>query len=235
MYLIKSDYISKIQVVNLSQIIQGNDDILNKCELIAQEECIGHLVQKYDVSNEFTDTTVWRVDVPYYAYNRVYLDAPLHTNTDTYNENDLVLYNNKVYICTANGTTGIWSDANFDLIGNRYELFYVKYPAPVFDYKKYYRLGDVVFWKDKTYTCIKETRILTHVDDLQYVNYENLPLINIFPDDPVNGNVQWQGSELIFEVPSGTPLSDPLWQKGDNRNQLMLSTIVNVVLFYAHQ
>jgi hypothetical protein len=235
MYLIRADYVSKIQVVNLAQVIQNNDEILNKCELVAQEECIGHLVQKYDVASEFTDTTVWRVDVPYYAYNRVYLDAPLHTNSDIYNTDDLVLYNGKVYICVANGVTGIWSDANFDLIGNQYQTFYVKYPAPVFDYKKYYRKNDVIFWKDRTYTCIKETRLLTHDDEIQYYNYESVPLLNVFPDDPNNGHTQWLPSELIFEVPAGTPLSNSLWAKGDNRNQLMLSTLINVVLFYAHQ
>jgi len=235
MYLIKSDYVSKIQVTNLAQVIQNNDEILTKCELIAQEECIGHLIQKYNTDKEFTDTRVWSIDTVYYAWDRVYLDAPAHTNADTYNIDDLVLYNGVVYKCNDNGTTGVFNLANFDEIGAQYTIYYVKYPSPLFDYKKYYKLNDVVYWGDRTYTCIKETRILTHTDELQYSNYENIPLLNIFPDDPINGASQWLPAELTYELPAGTPLTNSAWAKSDNRNQLMLSTMVNVVLFYAHQ
>lgn len=235
MYLIKNDYISKIQVVNLNQVIQNSDEILAKCELIAQEEAVAHLVQKYDVDKEFTDTSEWSITLPYYVGNRVYLDADAYVSTNNYVLNSLTIYNGSVYRCTAS-TTGTFDASKWTLLGDRYEIYYVKAPNPLFNLYNYYRVGDVVYYKDRNYTCKIETTIIGHNGSLQYQSYENLPLSNIFPDDIVNGAKYWTPAGSAYSVTAGTALSDTTkFTKGDNRNQFMLSTMISIVLFYAHQ
>jgi len=235
MYLIKNDYISKIQVTNLNQVIQNSDEILNKCERIAQEEAIAHLVQKYEVDSEFTDTSEWMRGLTYYASNRVYLDADTYVTTNSYTINSLTLYNNQVYICTG-ATTGTFDASKWTLLGDRYDTFYAIYPKPLFNVYNYYKVGDQVFWKNRIYTCKQETIILGQNTQLQYGNYSNLPLQNVFPDDPINGANAWTPNVSEYTVPSNTSITNTTyWKKGDNRNQFMLSTMISIVLFYAHQ
>jgi len=235
MYLIKNDYISKIQVTNLNQVIQNSDEILNKCELIAQEEAIAHLVQKYEVDSEFTDTSEWNRTLTYYASNRVYLDADSYVATNSYTTNALTLYNNQVYICTG-ATTGTFDNSKWTLLGDRYDIYYAIYPKPLFNVYNYYKVGNQVFWKNRIYTCKQETIIIGQNTQLQYGNYSNLPLQNTFPDDPINGANAWTPNVSEYTVPSNTSISNTTyWKKGDNRNQFMLSTMISIVLFYAHQ
>lgn len=172
MYLIKNDYISKIQVVNLNQVIQNSDEILAKCELIAQEEAVAHLVQKYYVDKEFTETSEWSVTLPYYVGNRVYLDADTYVAANSYILNALTLYNGSVYRCTAS-TTGTFDPTKWTLLGDRYEMYYVKAPNPLFNLYSYYRVGDVVYYKDRNYTCKIETTIGLLMYSLYYQLHRN--------------------------------------------------------------
>ena len=235
MYLIKNDYLPKIQIVNLNQIIQDNNDILTKCELTAQEECIGHLIQKYNVDEEFDDTSIWSISTTYNAGARVYLDADDYSPTIVYGIDSIALVGGNVYVCNTASTTGAWNLSKWDLVGKQNTIYYAKNPQPAFNIYKYYRKDDLVFYKNKVYTCLIETKTINHNTEIQYVKYEDVPLENVFPDDIVNGHIFWHPADEYYTV-SGAVIADPAyWTKGDNRNQFMLSTMINVVLFYAHQ
>lgn len=108
-YLIPSDYKQSIQDANLQQIIANDNSILLRAQLAAQEEAASYLVQKYDISQEFTDTKAWSNLVAYKAKARVYntnnviysapTPYPEFDYGSTYNVNDLVFWKDHTYEC----------------------------------------------------------------------------------------------------------------------------------------
>lgn len=232
-YLIFSDYKKQIQTDNLNQVIGNDLSVLHTSELQAIEEAYGYLAQKYDTSQEFTSTDVWVQNVAYKAGARVYLDASAYSATATYNVGALVLYAGNIYRCiTQISTPEAWNAAKWADLGDQYDLFYAKYPKPVFDYMTLYKAGDQVFWKDKTYTCQRAS--INYGDNIQFRVIENIPWPNIFPDDPLNGVTFW-GTGAAYEVPAGTLITDASkWAAGDNRTQSVLMAIIDICLYHVH-
>lgn len=113
------------------------------------------------------------------------------------------------------------------------KLYYVTPPAEEFDYKKYYSVGDVVSYKDKTYTCRISSSSLSHEAALQYLTISNLPYGNVFPDDPANG-VQYWGTGTPYSITGDLPTDNTKWTQGDNRNQQLVMYMVDVVLYHIH-
>lgn len=232
-YLRAYDYTTKIQDVNLNQIITSNTDVRLITEQQAQDEVISYLSQKYDTDAEFTDTNVFDLSTTYKAKDRIELNFPVYVSTNNYSVNDLAVYSGNAYICI-NATTGTFTPANWTLLGKQYQLFYVTLPKPEFNYKSYYQKGDQVFWKDKTYTAQQNSPILDHETALQYGNITTLPIQNVFPDDAIAG-VQYWGTGTAYSVASGTlPTNATKWTKGDNRSSLLVQKTVDICLFHMH-
>lgn len=232
-YLIFSDYKKQIQTDNLLQVIGNDLTVLQTAELQAIEEAYGYLAQKYDTAQEFTETLPWSAAVAYKAAARVYLDAAAYSAQATYAVGALALYTGKVYRCTTQITVAeAWNPAKWSALGDQYDLFYATYPKPVFDYLATYKVGDQVFWKDKTYTCRKAT--IDYGDDIQFRVIENIPLPNVFPDDPANGTVYW-GTGTAYSLSAGTlPTDATKWTAGDNRTQSVLMTVIDICLYHLH-
>ena len=232
-YLILSDYKKQIQTDNLNQVIGNDLTVLQTAELQAIEEAFGYLSQKYDTSLEFTSTDVWAQNVAYKAAARVYLDATAYNPASTYNIGQLALYAGKVYRCiTQIATPEAWNPAKWSLLGDQYDIFYAKYPKPVFDYMSMYRVGDQVFWKDKVYTCQRAS--VDYGDNIQFRVIENIPYPNVFPDDPASGVIYW-GTGTAYEVPANTLITDATkWTAGDNRTQSVLMTVIDICLYHVH-
>lgn len=105
-YLIQSDYNKQIQTDNLNQIIGSDGYVLSAAELAAQEEITSYLIQKYDLTKEFTQTKAWSNAVAYKAGNRV-VDAnllyyaaypkPEFDYSLIYKKGDQVFYKDKTY------------------------------------------------------------------------------------------------------------------------------------------
>jgi hypothetical protein len=105
-YLIQSDYNKQIQADNLNQVIGSDLSVLSSAELAAQEEITSYLIQKYDLTKEFTDTKPWSNAVAYKAGDRVsdsnilYFGAypkPIFDYTLIYAKGDQVFYKDKTY------------------------------------------------------------------------------------------------------------------------------------------
>ncbi len=235
MYLIKNDYKKQIQDVNLQQVISEDDTILHAAQLAAEAECKSYLVQRYETDREFTDTNAWSYTADYNAADRVYLDATAYSATSTYALNDLVSYNGKVYRCTTAILTGeAFNAAKWSEVGTRYAIYYAKYPKPYFDLYKAYAVGDQVFYNNRTYTALKASVVLSHDVALQYRSKENLPLQNVFPDDPVNGSKYWSAGSA-YSVAAGTlPSNTTYWTNADNRNQQLVMYAIDITLFHVH-
>lgn len=232
-YLIFSDFKKQIQQDNLLQVIGNDLAVLNTAELQAIEEAYGYLVQKYNTSEEFTDTLQWSRTVAYKAADRVYLDADAYNASSTYALNALTLYANNVYICTTAITVAeAFNAAHWQLLGAQHDLFFVTYPQPVFDYLHLYQKGDKVFWKNKVYTAQRDS--IPSGQNIQFRQIQNLPAPNVFPDDPQNGVVYW-GVGQAYSVNAGTlPTDATKWTKGDNRTQSVLMIVIDICLFHLH-
>lgn len=231
-YLRTRDYSKQIQSDNLTQIISADTGILTLAELAAQEECISYLVQKYMTDQEFTDTNPWSPLLAYTGGDRFELNYSDYIPATSYAINDLVTQAGKCYVCTAT-TTGAFDAADWDLLGNKFDLFYGAYPFPIFDITKVYKLGDQVFWKGNTYTCKIATIPIGHGTALQAGTYANLPQPNVFPDDAVSG-VQYWGSPVAYTIAAGTFPYDDVYTLGDNRSQQLVMMMIDITLYHVH-
>jgi hypothetical protein len=230
-YLISYDYLRQIQSGNLSQIITNNEVVKSAVELSAQAEAISYLRQKYNVDVEFTNTIVWDFGATYSAKNRVYLDADAYNTGTNYVADAVVSYLGSVYKCNT-PTTGAFDANDWDLLGLQGTLYYAKLPFPEFNVYANYVVGDEIFWKDKTYTCKRDTTVIGQETALQYGTYANVPLSNSFPD--AIGDTQWQFDD-DYEVPADTEITDTdFWALGDNRDQQMVMYFIDITLFHLH-
>lgn len=234
-YLIAKDLAKQIQSENLSQIIGGDTSITAAAELTAIAEAISYLVQKYDTSHEFADMATWDKTLVYAPANRVYLNATAYSITATYAIGALVLQAGSVYRCIiAINTPEAFTLAKWVLLGAQYAIFFAKYPKPLFDYNTQYALNDQVYWKGKTYTCLIATQPVSQDASLQYRTYQNLPLLNIQPDNVNNGSQYW-GAGVAYTVPANTDiLNTTYWTPGDNRSQQLVTYVVDITLYHVH-
>lgn len=234
-YLIAKDLNKQIQSENLAQITGGDSSNLDASILTATAEMQSYLVQKYDVTNEFQDLTLWDKANIYNPTNRVYLNATAYSASSTYSIGALVLQAGSVYRCKTDINTGeAFNPAKWDLLGAQYALFFAKYPHPLFNYNQQYAVGDQVYWNGKVYTCRIQTRPLSQSTALQYRQYQNLPFLNVAPDD-INEGVQYWGSGTAYNVPANTDILDTdYWTAGDNRNQQIVTYLIDITLYHIH-
>ena len=233
-YLILSDFKKLIQSDNLAAIIGSDYNILDQINLASQSEVVSYLTQKYDCSREFSDTNVYSRTPAYKANERVYLDATEYSATSTYALNSLTLHLGNVYICsTAITIAEAWTVGHWTLIGSQYSLFYVPLPKPEFNYLTTYAKDDHIWYKDKTYTALLPSVSYGHDSALQLGNYENIPPINIFPDDINNGAKYW-GTGTAYALTAGTLPTATGWTAGDNRNQQLVNYCIDVALYTIH-
>lgn len=232
-YLVLNDYKRIIQQGNLDQVITSDQEVLTAAALTAQSEAISYLVQKYDVSAEFTDTAPWNPAKTYQAGIRATINFPVYVAATSYVIGNVCTQNNKGYSCTAN-TTGTFDISDWVEIGNLNDIYYAKLPDNQFDLYKYYNVGDVVFWKNNIYTCKIKTQAITHEGALEFGTYENIPPPNVFPDNATDGVNYW-GAPIAYSVTAGTlPTNTTYWTKGDNRDQQMLIYLLDIALYHAH-
>lgn len=212
-YLIRQDYTRLIQPQHLSDLVGANFALLESFETAAIEEVTSYLIQKYDTAFEFTDISLHNKAAAYQAKARVYIDATSFSAASTYAQFATVLYNGSVYYATnAITPAGPWNAAQWTLIGKQYDLFYAVTPYPDWDYYATYNAGRMVYYSGKVYTA------LTQTDGSQ----------------PDQNPTQW-GSGTPYSVPNNTQIWDTAyWAAGDSRNQRMVQTMIDVVLFHLH-
>ncbi len=234
-YLILSDFKKQIQANNLQQIIGSDQSILTSAILTAVAESISYLVQRFITSQEFQDLNVWNPAATYKPTNRVYLDAPAYSNTGTYNIGDLTLQAGNIYQCNTTISVGeAFTPGHWTLLGPEFTIYYVPYPNPLFQLTACYKVGDIVWWKDRSWICQVATIGSTHNGDLQAVYTNDIPYNNSFPD--ASGQTQWQQTGVApYLVPANTPITNTTyWTLGDNRNQQLLTYTIDIALYHVH-
>lgn len=214
-YLIRQDYLLKIQFENLDQILCDIDELRVATERASLTRIKSRLVQKYDISDEFRDTVKFSYTSTYKAKQLVYLDADAYSATSTYALNDLTIYLGNVYHCkTAITIAEAFTGSKWTLIGAQYDLFYIPTPYEPFNVYFNYTVGDLIYFKNKVYKCLVPSFVPAHQNDLQSYNTYDIPLNNYFPDDTVNGSRQWgQGVDYSFSGywPNAVLVDFPAW------------------------
>jgi hypothetical protein len=232
-YLIPAEFKRFIQVENLNQIINNDQSILIDAILDAQAIARQHLIQKYYINEELADLLEYDITVVYVPNQRIYLDADAYNSLSTYANNSLVSKDNNVYQNKTNAPIGpeAWTVAHWTLLGAQYSMYYVPIPAaPVtaFDYNKIYSVGDQVFWLGSTYTCNIATQQIDHETLLQAYYYQNVPLANIFPDDPVYGVQFWGTGTAVTIAANSFPTG---FTSGDNRDRTLVRNLIWLSLY----
>lgn len=246
-YLYISDYKTSIQALYFQQLVQGDDTKRVQEELSSLSICKSRLQQKYDVSQEFTDTLPWVAATTYLARGRVIIDYAEYDATITYAVGALRLYNGIGYSCsTAIVAPEAFNAAHWTSLGAQYTIYFCSYPpactyppdlanpnAPVFNINKAYNLGDIVYWKGYTYTCTLASVRISANEMFQFYTINNLPFLNVFPDDTINNvNSQFWGTKTAYSVPAGTlPTNTTYWTQGDNREQQLVKAMKNITIY----
>ena len=221
--------------MSLQQVISGNYLLKTQAEPAALNQIKSYLRAKYDVENEFTNTAKYDNGAIYKATNRVYLDAPAYSATATYILGQLKLQGGNVYRCTtAIPIAEAFTIGKWQLLGAQYTMFYAPVPQPVFNFQSLYNKGDLVFWKDKVYTCVIGSVILSHDSAIQSDSTQNYPILNVFPDDPKNGKAYW-GDGVAYSVAAGSILDTTKFTQGDNRNQQLVLYVLDVLIYHLYR
>lgn len=212
-YLIANDYKTLIQVDNLNQIVGNDTTLITKIEEHAESEIKSYLVHKYALSNEFTNTALYKPEVIRYAKDRFYLDATAYSASSTYALNTLCLYQGNVYInIIAIVVAEAFNATKWQNLGAQYSIYFATLPANEFDYSTEYVKDDEVFYNNKVYTALQDS-------------------VGILPTSSTS---IW-GAGVAYSVDSDILPTDPTnYTKGDNRNAQMVSFFIDVVLYHLH-
>lgn len=232
-YLIAKDLSKQIQSENLAQISGGDAMVLEATQRLAEEEAKSYLLQKYDLSLEMRDVSIWdRSVTTYKPEQNVYLDASAYLTTTSYANGSLCLYASNVYLCIT-ATTGTFDPTKWRLMGRQYDMFSVSMPAPAFEFNALYNTGDKVYWQGCIYKAILPTQLDSHQQVLQYGTYANVPYLNYAPTSNSGKNF-WEYVST-FNFPAYVSVTDTnYWTAGDGRSQQLVAVIVDIALYHLH-
>ena len=210
MYLRTKDYGRFIQSENLGQVISSDETLRLLSETAAQEEINSYLIGKYDTSKEFTSTDPFSITDIYSAQSRVELIGyPTYDPTATYTAASkvIVIYSGNIYQCKSDSAVpaGNFTLSDWTLLGALNDLFYIALPYPAFNINEIIKKGYFRFYKGKIYKALRDSYPVGHDQLINYVNYSGVPAYNVFPDDPVNGQLYW-GTGTTYAV-TGLPVS----------------------------
>lgn len=216
-FLTQKDYERLITVDDLNQVFDNGSDVLYTVqqrildsEPQAQEEIESYLKQRYDISQIFTDTSIFDIGVTYYGNNRVQYHEPSFSATTIYTTSDLVSENGGIYTSIGGSAAHAFNPTEWTFICLDYQLFYVTLPFPSFDYSVKYAIGQQVWYQNNIYTSKYDNNIVAPTDTTQWTFNSTYSLVGVLPTD-------------------GTK-----WTLGDNRSSMLVQKMVDIVLYHAH-
>lgn len=208
--LTDTDYLRAVQADNLAQIIEDNNQIKLDVEQAAQAEMISYLSQRYIISEIFTNTSTYSNSATYFGKNLVVYTETAFSATTIYLTGDRVVQAGFIYESIAGSAAHAFNSAEWTLICADKLFFHVTLPEAEYDNEAIYVVGNVVWYKDKTYT---NTRGCT----------------GILPTD---ANFWTAGS--TYSISGEKPDDANFWTQGDNRNQLIVMYLLDITLNHLH-
>ena len=211
--LIDRDYLRAIQSDNLEQVISSNSQIKLDVEQAAQSEMIGYLSQRYKTNEIFTNTTEFDDTILYNAKDLVYYTAPLFSASTVYTTDQRIVYNSKIYKSLAGSVAHPFAPSEWEYICENEAFFYVTLPADEYDLLVEYAIGDEVWYDNKVYTCATAC-------------------VGIIPG--ATGSTAYWGAGVTYTTTNELPDDSTIWTAGDNRNQLIVTYLLDITLFHLH-
>ena len=234
-FLTNYDYFN-IQNDQLSQIIQGNPARLYAAENTAMEFMTSFLSQRYDISACFLPVLIYSSSITYEPGSRIILDYNQFDITTTYNINNCVIYNKVAYQAKVNVLPGVFDITQWNFLGNQYDIFYGNILNDTFNMKRYYKVGDVVYWNGHNYICNKNSLVDSYTNDIQYDKYSQIPLSNVVPDSELNSTGIYWNNKTDYFIPINTnPQNTNYWTLGDVRNQMLVMNMTDLVVYFLHK
>lgn len=249
-YLTKNDYLSLIQGNQLiNQVLNALSSEGITQRQFAESWAIGIVKSKlsktYDLEFEIKPTLPYDNTKKYYAGDRCVIDFPLWVKDTFYIEFiSLVIKDGVGYICKTSNTDSVFDESKWNAIGNQNDIYYIKYPYPVFMLEMqesrgtytagYYEKGDKVWWDNKIYSCKVQTTIIDDAAYIQYINIDDVPPPNIFPNDKKRGKDFWQELQ-DFEYQEEPPFyNSEIWTLGDNRDPVLMKVLMDLSIWMLH-
>lgn len=265
-YLTLNDYLSTIQSEQLNnQILDAVNQGGNQQRQFAESFAIGKvysmLSSYFDLGFEITETLPFDFNKQYFAGSRVVIDFPdwvpssgTQNEEDSSNINyikgDCRIKDGIGYCCKEDNSDTEWKSVNWIAIGNQYDIYYIKYPYPVFSLelkeqrgaylKGFYFVDNLVWWENHTYRCLVGTSVGDHQSIEQHERTYKIPKPNQFPN--AIGQQQWLDlGEYSFKnelpnAPSSPELPNaPIWTLGDNRDPIVVQAVIDIALWMLHR
>ena len=190
----------------LTQIINDNPQVTKDIEQSAQAEMISYLTQRYLVSEIFTDTKRFDITATYNGKQLVEWTAPTYSPTTVYLANDYVVQAGNIYKSIAGNTAEVFNPTKWTLICADKSLFYVTLPEDEYSNTKSYVVGDKVYFNNLEYTCLLNCKGILPTETGFWSAGAAYTLTATYPDDATK------------------------WKQGDNRNQLIVMYLLDIVI-----
>ncbi|CAB4126801.1 hypothetical protein UFOVP87_16 [uncultured Caudovirales phage] len=246
-FLRTSDYYRRIQPDELDTLLKPSKDkgydstqMLIDLENSAIEEIKSYLSARYDLTRVFSDTPIYDSSTAYYGQSRVQYHESLYDATITYAVNDRRSYNGAIYKCsTTIGTPEAFNLAHWTFLCLDYAIFYITLPYPEFQEFTNYSAGNQVWFSDNyTYTAIKDTKGQLPNSSVysEYGADKDFPIVDNggtrFLEDTTNSSY-WSRSASKYSVTGTLPTDGTKWTAADNRNQLLIQMLLDIVMYNA--
>ena len=217
----------------------SKSQMLQDFENGAIEEISSYIMARYDVARIFTDTPVWNSGTTYYGQQRVEYHEPAFNPATIYTIGQRVSEAGSIYSSIAGSAAHAFNAAEWTFVCLDYALFYVSIPYPEFQEFANYSKGSQTWFKDNhTYLALQDTQG-AKLGDAYYSTYgadttttDVGGSIYSKPTQDITNQYVWAKSTLPYTVVAGTlPTDGTKWTPGDNRSQLLIEHIVDIVLF----
>lgn len=205
-----ADYERAIQSDNLAQIIESNYSLLIDVEQAGQLTMIGHLKQRYQVDRAFANTGSFNLALTYKGTNLVEYTELTFSASTVYTINQRVVYSGNIYKSIAGSAAHAFNVAEWTLLCADKLLYYVTLPNTEYSNDTTYSIGDIVWYKDYTYTC-------------------RTPITGILPT-----NTSYWTLGSLYSITNIYPTDATKWTQADNRNQEIVQYLIDIVLYNVH-
>lgn len=251
-YITLADYRSSIQKGQLNkQILDelNNGQERQFAESWAIGKVRGSLGHRYNIDFEIRPTLPFDIEKTYYAGDRCIISFDQWEQSKAYKQNDCVIKDGNGYLCLLENSDSSFDPDKWQGIGKENSIWSILFPYPIFSLNiegainsnviGYYKTGDRVFWNNKIYEAIIDSKILPGDEVLQYGQYSSVPTVNVFPDDPAYGSRYWKFIEDysvkgdLTTLPSGND-PDTAWKPTDSRDPVIVQAIIDLALWQLH-
>lgn len=253
-FLTDNDYLKVSLSESVRELIEENYNEWLNAEQVAMKEMISYIKQRYDTDTVFVGTTVFNYSYTYKAKRLVSYTEDEYNELTAYSVGDRVSYDGYIYQCiqAAQGIK-ISNEAYWVQRVKDGTLYHGTTPEADWDKDTSYEVGDVVFYKDKTYTAVQSNKNILPTSSTAIwgsgtaytIAADQTPDIEYHEEITyaLNDKVTFEG--LTYKAKGATVGNLPtnatyweeqadyyVWTLGDNRNELLVRFLLDMANYH---